>query len=252
MRNEILFGIGGVVLGFGLGYITKHFLVKRKEEERKAQIIESAINDVLAESGLTRETLDFVEEVASDNDEEKTGFEKRREEIRQKLEKNWGGTTNYAEIYTKKGTLQNGEGVPVVKLTEEEIEALVATADVAEGEEEDDERAEDPDDVHMDWDAIDFFERNKGKRPRIVSLDDWQNAPDFIEKEKLQYFVYSNDLVDEDGNVLDAGEEEAMIGDALTKYDFADSQEEVIYVICFAASKIFEIEKVYGEFNEYE
>lgn len=254
MRNEnLLFAFGGVMVGFGLGFLARHFFGKKKEKSRKRELVDEMVNEVLEETGLSRKEDEETELPDKEDDGEPTNFEKRREEIRTKLKRRWEGDIDYSTMYVKKGTLQSGDGVPTIRLTEEELAGLLAESEKKETEEEELEENEEEAEDSLDWEAINFHEKNKGKKPKIISHEDWLEAPGFLTKEDLFYYVYSHDLVDDTGNALNAKEEEVLIGDALTKYDFVESEEEtVIYVLSYETDTIYRIEKVFEEFVEFE
>lgn len=84
--------------------------------------------------------------------------------------------------------------------------------------------------------------KSKTRQPRIVKeseVDDSAEGWNII-----SLFLYNDGTVtDEEDRVFNDAEKEEMLGDSLTKYDFVNSDEKVIYVQCFAHNTFYEVNK---------
>lgn len=110
----------------------------------------------------------------------------------------------------------------------------------------------DPEDVE-DEDLVNDREIEKqaaedsGKKPTIITSYSYWNEYEHFDKVTLLYFVPEEQLCTEDEEIVDAPER--FVGDALTKYDFANSRERVLYVRNFRTSTDYEINKVFASLN---
>lgn len=89
--------------------------------------------------------------------------------------------------------------------------------------------------------------RKSGKPPKIISQTAVGDLPEEYDEECLLFFALDQTLTDEDENIID--DPDILIGDALTKYDFVDSDEERIYVVNYVLEKVYEIVKVYENYT---
>ncbi len=90
--------------------------------------------------------------------------------------------------------------------------------------------------------AFEEHRKNMNKPPRIISAEHASNLPMYIESECLFFYTYDEILCDENEDPID--EPERLIGDSLTKYGFADSNEKTIYVLNYAMDTCYEIQKL--------
>ena len=152
-----------------------------------------------------------------------------RADVKEKLRKNWEGTTNYAGMYRMK----NGH-------TEHQLAEGQHPLDQGEpGEEdlEDEEAVETPEE-----EAFNEHQKNKDRAPRIISADDYANLPAYIDKEVLYFYAYDETLCDDNEEPIeDVGR---VVGNALTKYGFVDSDERIIFVMNYATDTCYEIQKI--------
>lgn len=139
-------------------------------------------------------------------------------EIREKLRKNYEGTTNYAEMYRRKDQNEDDDNEEEEIIPEE--------------------------DAHLE------HQQNKDRKPRIISEEATGELPSYYNESVLYYYTEDETLVDDDGEVID--EPELLLGDTLTKYNFAESEEQIIFVQNFALDTCYEIQKVDGAFYEEE
>lgn len=188
-----------------------------------------------------------------------------RKAIKEKLHKNWEGTTNYAAMYRGKRAETNpiddaekehpldqgeeGELGPETLVCEQckcfdeeinwcvlhdiEVEPRDTCADVCE---------KDVDDTIPEEEAFDEHRKNMNKPPKIISAEAYSNLPAYIEQEVLYFYAYDEVLCDE--NEEEIVEPEILVGNALTKYDFVDSDERILFVMNYATDTCYEIQKV--------
>lgn len=195
-----------------------------------------------------------------------------RAEIKKRLDKNWQGTTNYAGMYrTKDGYTeeklaegqhpldQGEEGEEDPKYDENE-ECCARCARCTYDEENTsyycshlqehvgasdsccDFEPEYINNSSPEEDVFDEHQRDRNKPPRIISAEDYSNLPSHIEQEVLYFYVYDEQLCDDEEVPVE--EPERLIGDALTKYNFVDSEERVIFVMNYALETCYEIQKL--------
>lgn len=112
-----------------------------------------------------------------------------------------------------------------------------------EDEEEFDDTGEEPE-------INDFYETNKTRAPRLISIEDLEDLPAGYENQVLFYYTEDEQISDDDGNLIT--DYEKFIGDCLYKYDFAHSDETLIFVINYEYSTVYEITKVMSSYaDEY-
>lgn len=155
----------------------------------------------------------------------------------------------------------------LTELTEEEVEALTADRRTRKesirknssksektdytkyyksedrDEKDDEEEGPTPED-----EANEYHEKNKNRKPRIISVEALGELPAHYEEEALIYYTLDDTLVGEDDEVIE--NVEMTVGDCLTKYDFAHSEEQIIFVQNFALDKVYEITKCEMSYTE--
>lgn len=181
-----------------------------------------------------------------------------RKEIKEKLNRNWEQTTNYAAMYQVKN------GYTEQKLAEAqhpldqgepgEIEPACASCSYFDPEEgyctvseehvnDDDscsdfkERAETPEE-----EAFEEHQKNKNRPPKIISDEAYGELPAYIDKEVLYFFAQDEMLTDDNEEPIE--EPERLVGDALTKYGFNESDEMIIFVMNYNLDTCYEIQKL--------
>lgn len=90
--------------------------------------------------------------------------------------------------------------------------------------------------------------RYRGRKPRIISADTMGDLDGTWDNKTLFYYAYNDVLTTEDGEVID--DIGLTVGDSLDKYGFSDdpNQREII-VQNFDFSTVYEIEKVFSEYD---
>lgn len=97
-------------------------------------------------------------------------------------------------------------------------------------------------------DITNNYYKNKNKKPRIISTKELGDLPQSVDECELAYYTESNILVDAE-NLEPIDNVEFFIGDALTKYGFADNSESYIFVMNYTLNTVYQIIKIRGEFN---
>jgi len=230
-KNILMFGVG-LIVGAGSGVLaTMHYYKKKYSDFADQQIAEmeeyyGRTDNYIRTSGLPEDDAE-VNPVQTEDDlpERANGVlsQEKREEIKQKLLDNYAKTsnnaTNYAQISKE-----------LFEQKREEIEDA------------------DPDLETPEQTADDEHKKNFNKPPRIISADEYMNLPPYIDTQTLYFYHYDEIITDDDENEIP--DPETLIGDALTKYDFADSDESIIFVMNYQLDTAYEIQRVMGSFRE--
>lgn len=89
--------------------------------------------------------------------------------------------------------------------------------------------------------------RRMNKPPRIISHEEYGLRP---ELDKIELYFYAGDsvLATEDGEIVT--DEDALIGDALTKYGFNENDESVIFVRNESVGADYEITKTFSSYSD--
>lgn len=192
--------------------------------------------------------------------------QEERNAIKEKLNRNWEGTTNYAKMY--KGVeheetdlaevqhpLDQGEEGEIgpenfricgncIHYDPEDSYCKMVNDKVSADEEgcEDFENVNDS--VTPEEKAFDEHQKNKNRDPKIISEEAYEELPAHIDKQVLYLYAYDEILVSEDNDDEPIEEPERLLGDALTKYDFISNEERIIYVMNYAQDTCYEIQKI--------
>lgn len=105
-------------------------------------------------------------------------------------------------------------------------------------EEDEDLEDEEPDigDVNRE------YEKNKHKKPRIISAEEAGELPPGTESRTFFLYTYDNTITDEDDEEIE--QPELLLGDCLDKYDFYSNDELVMFVMNYELSTCYEISKI--------
>lgn len=225
-KKNILFLIAGMAIGTASGIFgTRTFYKKKYEKIADEEVAEmSEYYEKKAEYDRPEVTVEEDEKDIPDRAKGMLDPSKRRE-IKNALDKNWEETTNYAAAYKRKTDPVDPEG-----------------------REEDTEEPNEEDIMTPEEEADDIHERNRNKPPKIISIEEAGALPAWVEQETLYFYSYDEVLADE--NHEEITDIERLIGDALTKYDFIDSDEKVIFVMNWAIDTCFEIQKVQASYDD--
>lgn len=173
-------------------------------------------------------------------------FEKKEDDIRTEARK------EYKEYYERKQAEEDeAKATHVNKVPDKPIETkeyknLAGLYDRAEMERPSEE------DLIAETEGVnavhEALEKSHGERTKILEPEHFGEITTY-ECESLTYYVMDKTLVHEDGTVVD--DESFLIGDALERYNWADSDEDnlPLYVRNYRIAKDFEIVKVMGEYD---
>lgn len=228
-RDIIIFG-SGLIVGAGSGILaTMHYFKKKYSDIADQQITEMEEYYQKTDE-YSRNNLGYDDAEINPVEDRSQGVlsESAREEIKEKLLKNHIETTNYAAIYKSKEDNGTTERVnPEVKMEEDFDYEL-----------EDDPEGE----LNEAEIATINHQRNKDKPPKIISVDEYENLPPEIDTQTLYFYDLDETLVDDNDEEIE--DPSRLIGDALTKYDFIDSDEKTIFVFNPALDTAYEIQRV--------
>lgn len=280
IKNIILF-VGGLAIGAAGGIIgTRKYLQDKyqKQYEEDHAALEKYYQRV--DEYTRREDSPYEEqEEPEEIDQNKTEFNSRpggrmsseeRAVIREKLNRNWEGTTNYAGMYKIRDDQndsaeehpldqgEDGESNPEAKIcknctefVDKDPKNCSGWCEVCEetvGYEDSCSDFKDGVVVSEEEQVFDEHQKSKNKPPKIISVETWQNLPAHIEQDVLYFYAYDEVLCDENEEMID--EPGLLIGDALTKYGFVDSDERTIFVMNYATDTCYEVQKVDASWSD--
>lgn len=228
MRNTLIFLLGGVTGGI-IGAAGMYVWMKRKD----------AVDDIPDEYLRSDETADDVNPIDGSSDDYKplssTERAQLHAEIARKTERK-----DYKSIYkpNMKNDISNNEKLLA------ELQSPPEDPPEEDEELEQDETAADVETAERIYKA---HQKEKNRKPRIISADKLGELEGY-EDAVLFYYVDDETLATEEGSIID--NEELLIGDALTKYGFADSDERMILVQNFNLRTVYEIQKVNGAYED--
>lgn len=261
--KSIMIFFGGMVSGAAAGILAVRTYYKKKYEKDHAALEEyyRGVDKYARQDHKEEEEDDGI-----NSPDTKPGGRMSPEErkaIKEKLNQNWEGTTNYASMYRVK------DGYTEQKLAEaqhpldqgepgeaepSDIEPVCASCSYFDPEEgyctvseehvnDDDscnefkERVETPEE-----EAFEEHQKNKNRPPKIISDEAYGELPAYIDKEVLYFFAQDEMLTDDNEEPVE--EPERLIGDALTKYGFNESDEMIIFVMNYSLDTCYEIQKL--------
>lgn len=225
MKSEWLYFVAGMVIGAVSGAFAYKKYAEYKRLKQDDDIFMDEYEDIA--DAYKRHDQDFQSEVNPEdgNCKREDGVlpKEEREEIKEKLKRNWDKTTNYASMYNGDHPMDSDEDEEN-PLTEEEEQAVEDALDA----------------------TVDHI-NNAGKKPKIISYDAVADLPSYIDQENLFYYKVDDILANESEEVLDV---ETFVGDALDKYGFRDNDEREIYVMNFALDTCYTVTKVDGSLSD--
>lgn len=231
------FGVGLVIGAIGGVFVSRKLYSRKIEELMDALYEDDDVNcDNSENNNNNNNNEDGGEENVNDekSNDSKKGVENNTvgngsghdnvdlNKIRDRVNRNWEQTSNYASMYSnpEPEDVDHDENYSSEALTREEIE-----------EEE----------------TFDDYQNNKGRKPKIISLEDFSSFPPSVDTAVLYYYRYDDILVDENDEVID--EPERLIGDSLIKYGWDESDEVLMFVMNYDLNTAYEIHKIFGSFN---
>lgn len=218
LKKEMIFGIGGFGAGALCGAFGILLYYKKKLQKEIEEWKEEMFHDLEVQEEYKRQSETYLQELSETGRRENGPLDpETRKEIKEKLRRNWEGTTNYAGIYQPHH--KNPDNV-----------------DPAEKESPKEDDLEVPELVDK-----------KLRDPKIISAEDAGDLIPDITSTCLYYYVEDEIVADEDGNVVE--NYERLLGNCLEKYGFMYDDEPLIFVLNYELDTCFEIQKVYGEFD---
>lgn len=221
--KSLLLFLGGTAVGGTAGVLGTMTYFKKKYQAIADMEIEEMGNYYEKKN---RELVELFEEDEFLEDEGKDG-EDKNSEIKEKLTRNYEQTTNYANMYKKRNSTDSAVELFKSNMNEEEDEnsmeyqARMATED---------------------------HKSNMHRKPKIISEESLGELPGYIENKVLFFYTIDEILTDEEDQIID--DPDYLLGDALDKFNFRESDETVIFVRNFALDTVYEVQKVEGEFEE--
>ena len=262
-----VFGIGAAVGGL-LAWAGSYIFFRKKLDQwdRAYEDLQKENHEIVKSSEkrineLREANKEFASKIIKHDDiptqASNTGRDKgvlsrqQRDDIRKKLEKNYEGTTSYARAYVGKDTVDDIEEELAEQEHPEDDEPEIdeSYADPREQEHEGDISTTLPE-SSKEADVDEFFkehQKKKGRKPRIISVEEAANLPEYIESQTLFYYATNEVMTDEDEEVIE--DPKRLIGDALTKYGFADNDEQRIFVMNYQLDTCYEIAKILGSYE---
>ena len=236
MNTKLLWFAIGLLTGGTIGGVGGSLYFKNKYQKKYEEDIEEMEEYYEVVDEYKRTSKEDKEEVNPSYDKESkesdTGREngplskEERQRIKEKLDKNWEGTTNYAAMFNEDG-----------------------------GEPDDDE--EDPsllegdgNKATIDLEATLEHKKNRDKSPRIISSEAVGEMPAYFEREIFFYYPESGVVTDEVNNEIP--DPETFLGDCMSKYDFDVNDEERIFVVNYQLDTIYEVQKLKGVYENYK
>lgn len=231
-----LFFFGGLILGGGAGYISAKMILEKRYDERYTKYIEE-MEEYYQKTDTYRRNSDSIVDDSAEvnpigNTDRSQGIlsEQARNEIKEKLIKNYETTSNYATIYKEAHPdifAENGktssESTEEKALDEEELnEAEKATLE------------------HM---------KHKNDPPKIITSDEYDALPPNIDTATLYFYHDDETLVDDNDDVIE--DPAVLIGNALNDSDFIDNiGEPMMFVYNPALDTAYEIQRVEGTYYD--
>ena len=260
--KSIMIFFGGMVSGAAAGVLAVRTHYKKKYEADFAAL-EDYYRGV---DKYARQDHDEDEDDGINSPETRSGgrmTQEERKEIKEKLNRNWEGTTNYAGMYRVKdghteqklaeaqhpldqgedGETDPGDIEPACincsYFDPEEGYCTVSEEHVNDDDSCSDfkEKVETPEE-----EAFEEHQKNKNRPPKIISAEAYGELPAHIDKEVLYFFAHDEMLTDDNEEPVE--EPERLVGDALTKYGFNESDEMIIFVMNYNLDTCYEIQKL--------
>ena len=240
MNPKLIWFAIGLLTGGAIGGVGGSLYFKNKYQKKYEEDIEEMEDYYKAVDEYKRSSKVDNEEVnpsySKGSDKTETGREngplskEERRIIKEKLEKNWEGTTNYAAMF------------------ESELEDEAGVGGEPDDDEEDPSLSEGEGNAPVvDVEATNDHRKNRDKRPKIISAEAVGEMPAYYERETFFYYKESGTIADEVNNEIP--DPETYLGDCMTKYDFDINDEERIFVVNYQLDTIYEIQKLKGRFE---
>lgn len=261
--KTILFFIGGIGIGGAAGVFgtRKYFQNKyQKQYELDHAALEEYYNKTDEYSRIIHSDNETDNEESSTESDSKPGgrmSSEERTEIKKKLNrKSDDAPVNYSGMYKEKNNEKRDVSFtsPIIEDSEESRICIACekyqmgiceSTNVAVNIDDtcDDFKRRDLDTRSPEEEVFDNHQKNKDKSPKIISAEAYSNLSPHIDQQVLFFYTIDQVLCDED-NEEPIEDYYRLIGDALTKYGFVDSDESIIFVMNYELETCYEIQKV--------
>lgn len=261
--KSIMIFFGGMVSGAAAGILAVRTYYKKKYEKDHSALEEyyRGVDKYARQDHKEEEEDDGIN--SPDTRPGGRMSPEERKAIKEKLNQNWEGTTNYASMYRVK------DGYTEQKLAEAQhpldqgepgetessnIEPTCVNCSYFDPEEgycvvseehvNDDDSCSDFKEIveTPEEEAFEEHQKNKNRPPKIISADAYGELPAHIDKEVLYFFAQDEMLTDDNEEPVE--EPERLVGDALTRYGFNESDEMIIFVMNYNLDTCYEIQKL--------
>ena len=214
----------GLVMGSGIGaFVAKGYFEKKANERADLEI----------ESMKKRYLEGKNEEESSENEKtEEKPSQNTPESVRKALISNFN-KPSLSELHER------------VMAEIEHPRDDVEEDDISDDSDESDEERES--DLRSE-DFKNYYEKNKLRPPKIISVKDLGDYPEEFDETEWIYYNVDDVMATEDGEVI--YDYERFIGDSLDKFDFRNNGEESLLVVSFEYATIYEITKMFRAYSE--
>lgn len=95
---------------------------------------------------------------------------------------------------------------------------------------------------------LDEKNNNYDRPPKIISAEESDKLPSFIDQQVLYLYLYDYTIVDEEDNEID--DPERLIGDCLDECNFYDDNEKrIVFIMNYSLDTCYEVQKVFGSWE---
>lgn len=237
--QSVLFGIGGLVIGAAAGVFGSRTYFKKKFEKVADEEIEEMktyCDNMLRYAAHDAETMNKVSKEFGEWFE-KSGLKEKqssradgmqdpeeRKKVKDKLTKNWKGTTDYASRYKIKNP-------PEKKFSDDQSELVPGESENFD---------------YQEWknNAIEM-----GKTVQIISASEVGDLPSYVDHQVIFYYVLKSLFTDEDMNVIE--DPEQLVGEEVTLYDdwLSIDDDTELWVMNYELDTVYEIQKNFFELD---
>lgn len=222
MKSKILYLGIGFVFGAVAGIFGSKMYWKKKFEGIAEEQMELSREYIEKVKGYSSDISEPGSEINQEDDQDRSKgplSSEERKKIKEKLNRNWEGTTNYASFYKPK----------------ENTEESDQNDDISE-----------PERITLE------HEETRDKAPEVIDVNILSTLGARWKTEVLYFYTGNEILVDDFDNIIE--EPERILGDILNKwaegeYDYMlSSQGDIIYVLNYELDTLYEIQEIQSDF----
>lgn len=230
ISKPLIMFVVGLVTGGSIGTAAGALYFKKKYEKEYDEAIDEMEEyyqkvDTYKKGAVSEEEVNpsskYVRNSETENGRDKGPLSaEEREAIREKLNKNWEMTTNYAAMFTGGEPDDDEEDSPQVF-------------------------NENGNPVSIDVEATEYHAANRDRGPIVVEESEIGQYPAYFDHETFFFYPKAGILTDEENReIMDP---ETFLGDNLTESGFDEDDEERLFVVNFRLDTIFEVQKLDGD-----